>query len=371
MKFSCEKSVLLEAINIVSRAVSNKSTIAILEGIRITAGETLTFTGYNLAIGIKTDLSADILQPGELVINAKLFGDIVRKLPDDIVYFETDEKMMTKIHCGRAVYNLIATASDEYPKIPEVVATSTLFVHQPILKTMITRTVFAVSENQSKPIHTGCLFEAQDAQLSVVAVDGFRLAIRRDQLAQPTTEAQKFVVPGSALKEVEYILDDSGEEFAEICTGDRHILFRMGSTTVVTRLIDGEFLNYRAAIPANSQFTVTAETQVLSRCLDRVSLMLSGGAVKNPVRVNFTANEVHMTCITAIGKSYDECTIEGDIDDMEIGFNNRYLADALRACAQEKIKMSLSGPLHPLLLQPCEGDQYTYLVLPVRLKADA
>lgn len=371
MKFSCEKNILLEAINTVSRAVSNKATIAILEGIRITAGEELTFTGFNLTIGIQTTLQADIIRPGELVINAKLFGDIVRKLPDDVVYFETNEQMLTQIHCGRAVYNLISTASDDYPKIPEVIANDSLKMPQDCLKMMINRTVFAVSENQSKPIHTGCLFETNDTELTIVAVDGFRLAVRRAQLSEKPESKQKFVVPGLALKEVEHILQEDDQVEVEIYPGDRHILFRMQNTTFVSRLIDGEFLNYNAAIPTNSKFEVMANTQTLSRCLDRVSLMLSAGAVKNPIRVQFSGDQVSMTCITAMGKSYDECTIEGNIDEMEIGFNNKYLADALRACSQEEIKISLSSPLHPLLLQPKDGQDYTYLVLPVRLKADA
>ncbi len=371
MKFSCEKSHLLEAINTVSRAVSNKTTIAILEGIRITAGENLTFTGYNLSIGIQTTLPADIIQTGELIINAKLFGDIVRKFPEDVVYFETDEKMITKIHCGRAMYHLSATSAEEYPTIPEVTPHTTLQITENKLKMMINRTVFAVSENQSKPIHTGCLFETTEQQLTVVAVDGFRLAIRREQLQQQPDTAQKFVVPGLALREVEHILSEDEDKIVEICPGDRHILFRIGQTTFVTRLIDGEFLNYKAAIPSNSKFKITAETQSISRCLERVSLMLSAGAVKNPIRVCFNGEIINMTCITVMGKSYDECTIDGSVEEMEIGFNNRYLADALRACAQEKISMSLSGPLHPLLMEPLEGNDYTYLVLPVRLKADA
>ncbi|HJC20705.1 MAG TPA: DNA polymerase III subunit beta [Candidatus Butyricicoccus avicola] len=370
MKFSCEKTAFLDAISIASRAVSTKSTIAILEGLRITAADTLTLSGYDLSMGIRTEVEADILEPGEIVLSAKLLGDIVRKLPNDVVYVETDEKLLTTIKCGRSVFNLVASASDDFPAMPEVNAEYEIPMPENVLKSMINQTVFAVSDNQAKPIHTGCLFELTGGRLTVVAVDGFRLSIRRETLEHAPAEDMKFVVPGTALREIERILHEDGDNLAAVCPGEKHILFALGKTTLVCRLIDGEFLNYNAAIPTSFEYTVQTDTHELITCLERVSLLVSE-KLKNPVRITFDGAVMKMTCITAVGKSYDECAIDGSVDNLEIGFNSRYLLDALRAASDETIHLSLKGALNPIVITPTEGDKYTYLVLPVRLKANA
>lgn len=368
MRFSCEKSTLLDAINTASRAVSTKSTIALLEGLRITADSCLTLAGYDLSIGICTNIDTDIIEPGEIVLNAKLFGDIVRKLPDDIVYVETDEKMLTTIKCGRSVFNLVASASDDFPQMPEVDKTREIHLPQPTLKSMIAQTIFAVSDNEAKPIHTGCLFEIQGNRLNMVAVDGYRLSVRREDLEQTPEMDLKFVVPGPALREIERILSDNPDETVSIYPDEKHILFEIDTTVLITRLIDGEFLNYRSAIPQSFQYSVPVNAREMITCLERVSLIVSE-KLKNPVRLTFDGPVLKMSCITAIGKSYDECTLEQPVEGLEIGFNNRYLLDALRACGEKPIMMNLNGALNPIVFQPIEGDGFTYLVLPVRLKA--
>lgn len=370
MKFSCEKTTLLDAIGTSSRAVSTKSTIALLEGLRLTASDQLRLAGYNLSMGIRTAVDADVIEPGEIVLNARIFGDIVRKLPNDIVYLETDEKMLTTIKCGRAVFNLVASASDDFPQIPEVDCDGeALTMPQPTLKSMISQTIFAVSDNEAKPIHTGCLFETEGARLNMVAVDGYRLSVRREALEKAPLDPMKFVVPGSSLREIERILTDDADKTVTIYPNAKHILFEIGDTTLVTRLIDGEFLNYRSAIPASFSHKAPIDAREMITCIERVSLIVSE-KLKNPVRMTFDGPVVKMSCITAIGKSYDECELGGMIEGLEIGFNNRYLLDALRACADEKIEIGLSSALNPMVILPAEGDKFTYLVLPVRLKAN-
>lgn len=368
MKFSCEKSTLIDAINVASRAVSTKSTIALLEGLRLTASDRLMLAGYDLAMGIRTTIDADIIAPGEVVLNAKLFGDIVRKLPDDIVYVETDEKMLTTIQCGRAVFNLVASASDDFPQMPEVDCEKQIQITESMLKSMISQTIFAVSDNEAKPIHTGCLFETENDRLHVVAVDGYRLSVRRETLDPAPEMDLKFVVPGTALREIERILSDDKEKTVSIYPDEKHILFEIGQTVLITRLIDGEFLNYRSAIPQNFSHIVHVNTREMITCIERVSLIVSE-KLKNPVRMHFDGPVVKMSCITAVGKSYDECALEEPVEGLEIGFNNRYLLDALRACSDETITMQLGGALNPMVLCPAEGDKFTYLVLPVRLKS--
>lgn len=367
MKFSCEKSTLLDAIHTASRAVSNKSTIAVLEGLKITADSKLTLTGYNLSIGIRTVIEADIIQTGEIVLNAKLLGDIIRKLPNDIIFFETDDKLLTTIKCGKAIFNLVAFSPDDFPQIPDVNCGKQIKISQPILKSMIAQTIFAVSDNEAKPIHTGCLFEIEQNKLNVVAVDGYRLSIRRETL-ENTLENMKFVVPGNALREIERILSDNNEKIVSIYPDEKHILFEINQTVFITRLIDGEFLNYRAAIPKKSDKVVTVNVQEMINSIERVSLIVSE-KLKNPIRMHFDGSIIKMNCITALGKSYDECPIDNPVDNLEIGFNNKYLLDALRACNDEKVKLSLSGALNPMVIYPIDNEKFTYLVLPVRLKS--
>lgn len=369
MQFSCEKSILIEAITTASRAVSSKSPVALLEGLLITADDALTLCGYNTSMGIRVTVGAMVTEPGSAVLNAKLLGDIIRKLPDDIIYLETNESMLTTIRCGKAVFNLVASETKDFPQLPEVNTNEApITLSQKTLKSMISQTIFAVSDNESKPIHTGCLFEAEGEKLNVAAVDGYRLSVRREILPAAVEEPKSFVVPGSALREVERILADTDEK-VEIYPDERHILFRVGSTILITRLLEGQFLNYKASIPSDFASTIQVNVRELINSIERVSLIVSE-KLKNPIRMKFDGSLLQLSCITAIGKSYDECGYDGTVDNLEIGFNNRYLLDALRACPDETVNLSVKGSLNPLVLTPQEGDGFTYLVLPVRLKAN-
>lgn len=371
MQFSCEKSILQEAITTAARAVSSKSSIALLEGLLITAESDgcLTLCGYNMSMGIRVRVSAMVTEAGSAVLNARLFGDMIRKLPDDVIYVETNESMLTTIRCGKAVFNLVASDAQEFPQLPEVeTSENPIVLPQNMLKSMISQTIFAVSDNETKPILTGCLFEIQGQQLNVAAVDGYRLSVRREMLDAPVSEDVKFVVPGAALREVERILAET-DEMAEIYPDARHILFRIGDTVLITRLLEGEFLNYRTAIPSDAAAVITADVRQLITSIERVSLIVSE-KLKNPVRMEFDGGLLKLSCITAIGKSYDEYQYEGQVEHLEIGFNNRYLLDALRACPSDKVRIALKGSLNPIVFTPEEGDSFTYLVLPVRLKAE-
>lgn len=369
MKFSCEKSILQEAIVTASRAVSSKSPVALLEGLLITADDSLSLCGYNMSMGIRVTIGAMVEEPGSAVLNARLFGDIIRKLPDEIIYIETNQSMLTTIRCGKTVFNLIASEAQDFPQLPEVnLNDNPIVLPQKTLKSMISQTIFAVSDNESKPIHTGCLFEAEGNQLNIAAVDGYRLSVRRELLPNACDNAKSFVVPGPALREVERILNESDDNI-EIFPDERHILFRSGDTILITRLIEGEFLNYRAAIPNDFASTIQVNTKTLIQSIERVSLIVSE-KLKNPVRMKFDGSLLQLSCITAIGKSYDECSYEGTVDNLEIGFNNRYLLDALRACPDGTVNLSVKGNLNPIVFTPEEGDSFTYLVLPVRLKAN-
>ena len=274
MKFSCEKALLQSAISTASRAVSPKSSIPALEGILLEAGQELRLTGYNLDTGIRTIVPADISETGTLVLAARLFGEIIRKLPDDIVTFQTDNYMV-HITCGPSEFNILGTDPEEFPELPTVEYQNSLTLPQSKLKAMISQTIFAVSDNESRPVHTGSLFEADDKGLTIVSVDGFRLALRHEAIDQKDGAPEfSFVVPGSALSEVEKICSDCDEPVS-VTQGARHIMFKAGSTMLVTRRLEGEFLDYKTAIPRSNPIQLTVDAKTLIASIDRVSVVIS------------------------------------------------------------------------------------------------
>lgn len=368
MKFSCEKALLQAAINTTSRAVSPKSSIPALEGILLEADHDLKLTGYNLETGIRTSVPADIQSGGSLVLGARLFGEIVRKLPDDLVIF-TAENYMVNIKCGMSEFNILGTDPEEFPELPTVEYQNSLNIQQNKLKSMISQTIFAVSDNESRPIHTGALFEVNDEGLTMVAVDGFRLALRREPvLEKEGSTSFSFVVPGAALSEVEKICGQV-EEPASVTQGAKHVMFKVGETILVSRRLEGEFLAYRQAIPRNNSIHVTGDTRALLSSIDRVSLMINE-KLKSPLHCIFDENVLKIRTKTAIGDAADQCPIDGDGGGLEIGFNNRYLMDALKAAPADRVRLELTTSVSPCVILPAEGDEnFLYMVLPVRLKA--
>ncbi len=369
MKFSCEKALLQSAINIASRTVAQKSSIPALEGLLLHAADgALTVSGYNMQTGIRTRVSADVPEPGELVLNARLFGDIVRKMPDDSVVFTADDKNLVHVSCGDADFEIPGLGAGDYPELPEVEDEFSITIQQKLLRSMIEETSFAVSTNESRPVHTGALFEVTDKGLTMVAVDGFRLAIRREKLERIDGGIFSFVAPGSALNEVEKICEDS-EETACVTLGRRHVLFEVGSTELICRRLEGEFLDYKNAIPRKNPITVTADTKALMQSIDRVSVVISD-KLKSPVRCVFDHDRVFLSAKTGNGEAKDVCRISGDGGGLEIGFNNRYLMDALRYAPAEQVCIELNTGVSPAILIPTDGsDRFLYMVLPVRLKA--
>ena len=368
MKFSCEKALLQAAISTTSRAVSPKSSIPALEGILLEAGSDLRLTGYNLETGIRTIVPADIREEGTLVLGARLFGEIVRKLPDDIVTFQS-ENYMVNIKCGMSEFNILGTDPEEFPELPTVEYQNSLILPQSRLKAMISQTLFAVSDNESRPIHTGSLFEVDSNGLTIVSVDGYRLALRHEAIDKKEgAETFSFVVPGAALSEVEKICSDVDEP-ASVTQGARHVMFKVGDTMLVSRRLEGEFLAYRQALPRNNTIHVEGETRALLSSIDRVSLIISD-KLKSPLRCVFDSNLLKISTKTAIGDAYDECPLSGDGGGLEIGFNNKYLMDALKAAPADKVRLELTTGVSPCVILPTEGEEnFLYMVLPVRLKA--
>ena len=368
MKFSCEKALLVSAVATTSRAVAAKSSIPAMEGILIEADTRLRLTGYDLEKGIQATVPAEIQEPGSLVLSARLFGEIIRKMPDDVVVF-TAQNYMVNIKCGLSEFNILGTDPEEFPELPTVDQQNSLTLEQSVLRSMISQTLFAVSDNESRPIHTGSLFEVDDKGLTIVSVDGYRLALRHEAIDKKEgAESFSFVVPGAALSEVEKICSDVDEP-AQIIQGARHVMFKVGSTMLVSRRLEGEFLAYRQAIPRNNTIHVVGDTRALLSSIDRVSLIISD-KLKSPLRCTFDHNLLKISTKTAIGDAYDECPLEGDGGGLEIGFNNKYLMDALKAAPADRVRLELTTGVSPCVILPTEGEEnFLYMVLPVRLKA--
>lgn len=368
MKFSCEKALLQNAVGVASRAVSQKSSIPALEGLLLRAEETVTVSGYNMQTGIRTILSADVTEPGALVLNARLFGDIIRRMPDDVITFSSDDKLVVHLKCGDADFNIMGLSAADYPELPEVEDEYSVFIQQKTLRSMIEETLFAVSTNESRPVHTGSLFEISEQGLTVVSVDGFRLAIRKEPLEKVNGGYFSFVAPGSALSEVEKICSDV-EDLASVTLGKRHILFEVGQTQLICRRLEGDFLDYKSAVPRKNPISVVADTKELIQSIDRVSVVISE-KLKSPVRCLFDHDRVVLSAKTANGEAKDVCRLAGDGGELEIGFNNRYLMEALRYAPADTVKIELNTGVSPAVIVPTEGEEnFLYMVLPVRLKA--
>ncbi len=367
MRFTCEKSMLSAGLGIASRTVAQKSSLSVIEGILCRAGMGINLTGYNMETAISHQIDADVQEPGACILPARLFGDIIRRLPEGPVTVAVDENYRVSIKSGYAAFSISAECADDYPELPDVNQGRPIRIPQNKLKELISGTIFAVSENQGRPIHTGVKFEVEDTAISSIAVDGFRLARRTYHPEVPTARELSFVVPAAGLKEVEKILTDS-EEPAAFTLGTKHILYQIGDTTLVCRLLEGDFLDWRRVVPTNCPIKLGAHVGDLASSIERVGLIVSE-KYKSPVRCVFSDNVLQLRTNTTIGEAQDRCAIAGDGKELEIGFNVRYLADALRVIPSEEVILELTNGLSPIVLTPADDKyDFAYMVLPVRIK---
>ncbi len=367
MRFTCEKSMLMTGLNITGRTVAQKSSLSAIEGILCRAGADLSLTGYNMETAITYQIDAEISDAGSCILPAKLFGDIVRRLPEGPVTVVVDENYKVSIRAGYASFTISAESADDYPELPEVGTGRSIRIPQTALKELISGTIFAVSENQGRPIHTGIKFEVDEHSVSAIAVDGFRLARRTYHTEEAIGRVLSFVVPAQGLKELEKILTDTDEEVA-FTLGSKHILYQLGEATLICRLLEGEFLDWRKVVPANCPVKLVANVYELASSIERVGLIVSE-KYKSPVRCVFSDQVLLLRTNTTIGAAEDRCTIAGDGKELEIGFNVRYLADALRAVPTEEVVLELTNSLSPIVMTPADDKQdFAYMVLPVRIK---
>lgn len=368
MKFTCEKYLLQSAVVNTARAAAAKSPNPALEGLLIEAANSVKLTGYDLLKGVYTSFAADISEAGSVVLTARLFENIIRSLPDGIVTITTDSNNMTRIVCGNADFSIMGIDSENFPELPAVDKQKSIKIPQKTIKEMIDQTIFAVSDNEARPVYTGTLFEVIGDKLTVVSVDGYRLAMRKETIEAIGDKDFGFIVPGVALQDLEKMCSDSDDPVT-IVLGAKNISFTVGEYVLITRRLEGEFLDYKKAIPTDYTYHLRVKRADMLRAVDRVSLIIDD-RIKNPLRCVFGDGKVNMYCVTALGKGEDICPYIGDGGNLEIGFNNRYLQDALKAAPAEELAMGLSSGSSPCVIVPTDGsDKFIYMILPVRLKS--
>ncbi len=364
----CDQNLLRAAIDGVSKAVTMRSSIPVLEGILLKAeGFSLTLTGYDLQIGIITTIEANVREPGEIVLNAKLLSDMIHRLPAGDVSIVVADNGKTSIQGGVAQFEIQSMTAFDYPDLPKPDAERTLTLKAGDLREIIDYTLYAVSQDDKKPAHTGELFEIEPNHLTVVALDGYRLAIVERPIE--ATKDIKVIIPSKTVSEVNRLLPSDDDAEIYISVNRRFAVFMFNGYTIISRLIEGEFLNYRNVIPSGYRTRVTIDTRDFIDTIERASLIITE-RLKNPLRVSFSENRVLVRCQTNLGKVVDEFEAKVEGEPIEIGFNNRYLLDALRNAKQEKVVFEISGALSPVKVLPVEGSDFHYLVLPVRFKND-
>ena len=367
MKIVCDTNSLTEVCLNVQRCVPSKAVLPHIECILLkTAGDdAIELNGFDLDLGVTTVMGVKVERPGAVVLNAKIFCDILRKLPGETVTIECDEKNVCTLRSGDFRSTQISLAPEEYPELPKITDETTFRINQNVIKEMIRQTIFAVSLDDSKAVHRGIKFEIEPGEIRMVALDGYRLAIRRDFIDY-NGDPVSFVVPAKTLAELIKLTGDE-DEFVILKKGKRHISFTVKGYELISKLLEGDFLDYRAAIPTAKTTVVRVNSKLLIDSIERISTVITE-KMRSPLRFIFDEDQIKISVVTAKGDNDDRVPASVDGKRTEIGFNNRFLLDALRSADTDEVMIHLNGPFSPAIILPPEGDSFLYLVLPVRIK---
>lgn len=367
MKFTCSQNKFLEVIQTVQKAVPARSSTPILEGILFeTEKGMLKLTGTNLEFGIESYMEANIIQEGSVVLPSRLLSEVVRKLPDAEIEITVSDNYAAMLNCLNSTVTLQGIAPDEFPSLPEVDEKDTIEISKMLLSNMIRETIFAVALDEARPILTGALLEVEGNTVTMVCLDGYRLALRRGMIDTPK-QSLNVIIPGKTLTEVGKILDDEDEKIS-ITVSDRHVLFDLGYTRIISRVLEGEFINYKQIIPEDYKTRVKADTKILSSSIDRASLIAREGR-NNLIKLSLQDQKMIITSNSESGQVYEEIPILQEGKDLDIAFNARYFMDMLKVIEDQEICMDFTTSVSPCVVRPIKGSNYTYLLLPVRVYA--
>lgn len=364
MKFTCHKHKLQEGILVTQKAITGKTTMPILEGIYIKAeNEGLTLIGSDVDISIETVVEADVQKTGVVVIDSKIFGEIIKKLPDSDITIEVVENNTIQITCEKSVFNVVYMNADEYPELPSIDKDNNIKIKQDILKNMIKSTSFAIAQDETRPILQGVLVEIKDKNINLVALDGYRLAIKSEFIENNIDV--EVVIPGKTLNEVYRILEDN-DSTIDITFTNNHILFNLNKTKIISRLLEGKFVNYKSLLPEEFKILVTVKRQELQNSIERASLMAKEGN-SSLIRLSIQDDTLILTSNSQLGNVREEVEINLQGESIEIAFNARYLLDVLKRMEEEEISLQLTSSVSPCIIKNQNTESYKYLVLPVRL----
>ena len=367
MKIICNQKLLAHKIGIAQKAINGKATLELLKGLLLTAKhDQLKLTGYDLEIGIETYAQSEVIEEVEIVVNARLFGDIIRKSPDSFVEIETDNDNNIYINCVNSRFKIKGESAKEYPKLPEVKEEDLYSIPQDLLKNMIKQTVFATSQDQTKPILMGELLEIVDGNISLVAIDGYRLAVRSCSIDNAMNNA-KVIIPGKTLTDVNSLL--SSEEDVRLGFDDKNAIFIIEDTKIITRLLEGEFIDYQKLLPREHNSKIKLKTRDLLNSIERASL-LSQAEKNNLIKLTIRDNSMAITSNTDKGNVYEEVSLDLEGEYLDIAFNSRYFLEGLKNIDSEEIFIEFTTNVNPCIIKPADEVKYTYLLLPVRISSN-
>jgi len=370
MKFTCSQQKLSKALNIVSKAVSTRTTIPVLKGILLKSEENnLILSASDLDLSIEKAIDVNVIEEGSVVIPAKLFGDIVRKLPNEEILIEEEENNVIMIKPSKSEFKIIGFSSEEFPNLSnEEENINELSFDREIFKSMISRTSFAATIDESKGVLTGVLIEIEENYINMVALDGFRMAVTRELMKN--AENNNIIISAKILNEINKIISESdGEEDIKISLGQKKAFIKVDTTHIILRLLGGEFIKYRDILPKSCSTTVTISRGELIESIERASLLAKEGK-NNLIRINIKNNLLTLTSKSEEGNVKEEIIMEKTGEDLEIGFNSKYMLDALKVIDDEYVKIELNTSITPALIKPIEGNLYEYLILPVRISSN-
>ncbi len=369
LKIICSQKLLANAVATVQKGVSSKTAMPILKGILVeTTEDKIKLVGNDLELGIETYINGEIITEGSIVIDSKLFGDIIRKLPDSFVQIESDVDNNIYIKCEHSDFKIKGYSAEEYPKLPEVDENRFYELPTDLFKSMIKQTVFAISQDETKPILMGELLEIENNHMSLVAIDGYRLAIRSGEI-ENFIGNNKVIIPGKALNEINRILSSEEDNNFKIAFTDKHGLFLIKNTKIITRLLEGEFINYKQIIPREYNLSVKVDTKKLLNSIERASLLAKEGK-NNLVKLSIRDDNMIITSNSEIGNVHEEIPIVLEGEDLDIAFNSRYFIEALKIIDSEEIYLEFTTNVSPCIVKPGDGSSYIYLLLPVRISAN-
>lgn len=363
MKIICSKANLLNGVQIVSKAVPSKTTMSILECILIDASRgSITLTANDMELGIETTIEGDIIEKGIIALDAKIFLEIVRKLPDNDIVMETDASYKTTITCEKAKFNIVGKSGEDFSYLPVIEKEESIILSQFTLKEVVRQTIFSISDNDNNKLMTGELFDINDNMLKVVSLDGHRISIRKIELKN-SYSPRKVVVPGKTLNEVSKILPGGADSDVNIYFTPKHIVFEFDQTTVVSRLIEGEYFRIDQMLSSDYETKVKVNKKELLNCIDRATLLIKEGD-KKPIIINITDGGMELKINSNLGSLKEEMDIEKSGKDLMIGFNPKFLIDALRVIDEEEVDLYMVNPKAPCFIKNPE-ESYIYLILPV------